>query len=58
MKPADVKSSTSIGARREINNEYPKFKIDDIVRTSKYKIIFAKGYVPTWSEQVFVITKV
>ena len=24
----------------------------------KYKIIFAKGYVPNWSEEVFVIKKV
>ena len=23
----------------------------------KYKIIFAKGYVPNWSEEVFVIKK-
>ena len=25
---------------------------------SKYKNIFAKGYVPNWSEEVFVIKKV
>ena len=25
---------------------------------SKYKNIFAKGYVPNWSEKVFVIKKV
>ena len=35
-----------------------KFKIGDIVRISKYKNIFAKGYVPIWSEEVFVIKKV
>ena len=28
------------------------------MRTSKYKNIFANGYVPNWSEKVFVITKV
>ena len=27
------------------------------VRISKYKNNFAKGYVPNWSEEVFVITK-
>ena len=32
--------------------------MDDIVRISKYKSIFAKGYVPIWSEEAFVITKV
>ena len=32
-------------------------KADDNVRISKYKNIFAKSYVPNWSEEVFVITK-
>ena len=30
----------------------------DNVRISKYKNIFAKGYVPNWSGEVFVIKKV
>ena len=30
----------------------------DNVRILKYKNIFAKGYVPNWSEEVFVIKKV
>ena len=46
MKPVDVKSSTYIDSSKEINNKDPKFKIGDIVRISKYKNIFAKGYVP------------
>ena len=33
-------------------------EIVDIVRISKYKNIFAKGYVPNWSEEVFVIKKI
>ena len=32
--------------------------IGDIVRISKCKNIFAKHYVPIWSEEVFVIKKV
>ena len=43
---------------KEINNKDPKFKIGDRVRISKYKNIFAKGYMPNWSEEVFVIKKV
>ena len=35
-----------------------KFKVDDLVRISKYKNIFANGYSPNWSEEVFVIKKV
>ena len=33
-----------------MNNKEPKFKIGDTV--------FAKGYTPNWSEDVFVIKKV
>ena len=58
LKPVDVKSRTYIDSSKEINNKDPKFKIGDIVRISKYKNIFAKGYVPNWSEEVFVIKKV
>ena len=36
----------------------PKFKIGDIVRKSIYKNTFAKGYVPNWSEEAFMIKKV
>ena len=58
MTPVDVKSNTYINSRKEINDKDPKFKIGDIVRISKYENIFAKEYVPNWSEEVFVITKV
>ena len=34
MKPVDV------------NDKDPKFKVEDLVRISKYKIIFAKEYTP------------
>ena len=50
MKPVDVRSSTFIDSSKEINDKDPKFKIGDIGRISKYKNIFAKGYVPNWSE--------
>ena len=40
------------------NAKDPKFKVGDHVRISKCKIIFAKGYMPNWSEEVFVIKKV
>ena len=39
------------------NKENPNFKVGDHVRISKFKIIFAKGYVPNWSEEVFVSKK-
>ena len=58
VKPVDVKWDTYNDSSKEINNKDPKFKISDIVRISKYKNIFARGYVPNWFEEVFVITKV
>ena len=58
MKPIGVKDNTYINADKEINNKDPKFKVGDHVRISKYKNIFAKGYMPNWSEEVFVIKKV
>ena len=58
MKPIDVKDNTYINTSKEINNKDPKFKVGDHVRISKYKNIFAKGYMSNWSEEVFVIKKI
>ena len=57
MKHANVKSSTYTCSSKEINDKNPKLKINDIVRISAYKSIFAKDYVPNWSEDVFMIKK-
>ena len=58
IKPVDVKDNTYIDFEKEVNNKGPKFKVDDYVRISKYKNIFAKGYMPNWSEEVFIISKI
>ena len=58
MKPADVKSNTCIQSSKEINDRDLKFETGDIVKISKSKNIFAKGFTPNWSEEVFVINKV
>ena len=55
MKPKDV---TFVEYSEETNKKNPKFKVGDHVRISKYKNIFAKGYTPNWSEEIFVINKV
>ena len=57
MKPVDVKDDTYIDIRKEFNDRDPKFKVGDHVRISRYKVIFAKGYTPNWSGEVFVIKK-
>ena len=58
MKPVDVKENTYIDFKKEVNNRDPKFKVGDHVRISKYKNIFVKGYMPNWSEEIFVIRKI
>ena len=58
MKPVDIKSNKYIDYDQKINKEGPKFKVGDNVRISKYKNIFAKCYIPNWSEEVFAIKKV
>ena len=58
MRPIGVKDNTYIDFEKEVNNKDPKFKVGDQVRVSKYKNTFAKGYMPSWSEQIFVISKI
>ena len=58
MKPIDVKDNTLINFAKEVNDKDPKLQVGERVKISKYKIIFAKGYTPNWSEKVFVIKKV
>ena len=58
MKPVDVKDNTYIDFKKEVNLKIPKFKFGNHVRILKYKNIFAKGYVPNWSEEIFIIKKI
>ena len=53
MKPIYVKNNTYVDFGKEVNDNDPKFKAGDHVRISKYKNIFAKGYTPNWSEEIF-----
>ena len=58
MKPKDVTDDSFVEYSEETNEKDPKFKVGDNVRISKYKNIFAKGYTPNWSKEVFVVNKV
>ena len=57
MKPVDVKNDYFAEYNEESNKKDPKFKIDDHVRISKIKNVFAKVYTPNWSEEIFIIKK-
>ena len=58
MKPIDVTSNSYAEYNEDFNKKDPKDEVGDHVRISKYKNIFAKGYTPNWSEQVFVVSKI
>ena len=58
MKPIDVTDDSYAEYNEDFNKKDPKFKVGDHVRISKYKIVFAKGYTPNSSEDVFVISKI
>ena len=34
------------------------FKVGDVVRISKYKTVFEKGYLPNWSTELFRVTTI
>ena len=55
MKPIEVMNDFYAEYDEYPNKKNPKFKVGDNIRISKYKNIFAKGYTPNWSEEVFVI---
>ena len=58
MKPIDIGDVSFAEYNEEFNEKGPKFKVGDHVRISKHKNVFAKGYTPNWSEEIFVIKKI
>ena len=58
MKWIDVTSDFYADYNEDSNETEPKSKAGDRVRISKYKNIFAKGYTQSWSEEVFVVSKI
>ena len=58
MKSIGVKDNTYINIDKELNDIDRKFKVGGHVRISNCKNIFAKGYTPNWSEEIFVIKEI
>ena len=46
-KPIETTSDSYAEYNEDSNKKTPKFKVGDYVR------IFAKGYTPNWSEEIF-----
>ena len=64
MKPADVNKSNKDQVWLTLYGyglgdfPLPKFRIGDMVRISKYKNIFKKGYEANFTEEIFKVVKV
>ena len=57
-KSIEVTRDSYAEYNEDFNKKDPKFKVGGNVRISKHKSIFAKGYTPNWSEDIFVINKI
>ena len=62
MKPIDAEDNNKRVYIDELNEKDSRFKVGDRVRISKFmskfKNIFAKGYTPNWSKEVFIVDKI
>ncbi|MEY2831112.1 MAG: hypothetical protein RLZZ574_370 [Cyanobacteriota bacterium] len=64
MKPADVKKRDEKYLLKNVyetnrrKRKSPKFKVGDVVRVSKQKTAFTKGYEQSWSNELFTVRKV
>ena len=59
MKPIDVRDCNNKRVYIDEHNEKrSRFKVSDRVRISKFKNIFAKGYTPNWSKEIFIVDKI
>lgn len=64
MRPKEVKKSNEstvflrLNKPKIITHAKPKYNLGDLVRISKQKQVFDKGYLPNWSNELFKITKV
>lgn len=67
-RPIDVTSENAGQLRDEVYGEKKKkkraerakndVKVGDMVRISKVKSIFAKGYLPNWTEELFTVAEI
>ena len=59
MKPIDVKNGNNKRVYIDEHNEKDsRFKVGNRVRIFKFKNIFAKGYTPNWSKEIFIVDKI
>lgn len=63
-RPVDVTSATTADIREKVFQRHtPRqkktdIKVGDTVRISKVKSVFAKGYLPNWTEEIFTVDSI
>ena len=57
-KPKDVKNNYKRVYIDEYNKKSARFNVNNRVRISKLKNIFAKGYTPNRSREIFIVDKI
>ena len=63
MKPAMVRKEHEFAIRQRLygsrastrRSKKYKYSIGDLVRITKERLTFARGYLPTWSEEIFIV---
>ena len=58
MKPKDVKNDNNRVYLDKHNKKSARYNVGDRVRISKFKNIFAKGYTPNWSRELFIVNQI
>lgn len=66
MRPIDVTKENSrqlyqriyLKDKLKVNDRKNKFNVGDVVRISKFKHIFEKGYTPNWTTENFTVKKI
>ena len=58
MKPKDVKDDNKRVYIDGHNEKRARYNVGDRVRITKFKNIFAKGYTPNWSSEIFIVNKI
>ncbi|XP_023245969.1 uncharacterized protein LOC111643083 [Copidosoma floridanum] len=65
MAPADVTLHNVARARENIKQRYdrhtyknPKYNVEDLIRISKTRSVFAKGYESSWTLELFRIVRI
>ena len=58
VKPKDVGNNNKRVYIDEHNEKSVRYNVGDRIKISKLKNVFAKGYAPNWSREIFIINKI